>query len=337
MIDKQSFSFLGGPPLVKMATGENISAEDLGGAKTHTHTSGGADHFCSDQTEAVARVRDILSLEKPQEIHLHRYQEQEPVIPADSIYDHMPVNFAQGIDTRAVIESIADGSVFIESKKDYAPGKADNILTGKIRIKGLPVGIIASNKVGIIFHEAAKKATEWIVRCCQEKTPLLFIMNSPGFMVGSDSEHEGIGKYGSDLVRAVSCAQVPKIQLVIGPDNGAANYGMSGRAYKPHFLFSTMRSRTSVMSGKSAGGVLLSIEEGKRKKSGNPMTDEEKNAFQNKMIEKYDGEAHPFYCSARLLNDRVLKFSEIRDWLGMGFEVSMLKPIGEPAFGNFRF
>ena len=337
MIDQQSFSFLGGPPLVKMATGETISAEDLGGAKTHTHISGGADHFCSDQSDAVARVRDILSLEKPQEINLHRYQEQEPMIPSDTIYDLLPIATGQSIDARAIIETIADGSVFQEFKKDYAQGRASNILTGKIRIKGLPVGVIASNQVGIIFHEAARKATEWIVRCSQEKIPLLFLMNSPGFMVGSESEHAGIGKYGADLVRAVSCAQVPRIQLVIGPDNGAANYGMCGRAYKPHFLFSTMRSRTSVMSGKSAGGVLLSIEDVKRKMSGKPMTQEERDAFQEKMIAKYDGEAHPFFCSARLLNDRVLKFSEIRNWLGMAFEVSLLKPIGDPAFGNFRF
>jgi len=337
MIDKQSFSFLGGPPLVKMATGETISAEDLGGARTHTQISGGADHLCTDQADAVARVRDILSLSKPQTCHLHRYQEQEPAVPPDSIYDYIPVNFAQSIDTRSIIECIADGSVFLEYKKDYAMGKASNILTGKIRIKGLPVGVVASNGVGIIFHEAARKATEWIVRCSQEKIPLLFIMNAPGFMVGSEAEHAGIGKYGSDLVRAVSCAQVPRIQLVIGPDNGAANYGMCGRAYRPHFLFSTMRSRTSVMSGKSAAGVLLSIEEGKHQRSGTPMTQEEKDAFREKMIEKYDGEAHPFYCSARILNDRVLKFSEIRDWLAMGFEVSLLKEIGEPAFGNFRF
>ncbi|MBL7207460.1 MAG: propionyl-CoA carboxylase, partial [Desulfobacterales bacterium] len=141
----------------------------------------------------------------------------------------------------------------------------------------------------------------------------------------------------ADMVRAVSCAQVPRIQLVIGPDNGAANYGMCGRAYRPHFLFSTMRSRTSVMSGRSAAGVLLSIEERKRDARGKPMTEEEKQAFRKKMIEKYDGEAHPFYCGARLLNDRVLKFSEIRDWLAMAFEVSLLKPIGDPSFGNFRF
>nr|WP_281491964.1 carboxyl transferase domain-containing protein [Desulfosarcina cetonica] len=176
-----------------------------------------------------------------------------------------------------------------------------------------------------------------VVRCSQEKTPLLFIQSAPGYMVGSESEHQGIGKYGSDMVRTVACAQVPRIQLVIGPDNGAANYGMCGRAYRPHFLFSTMRARTGVMSGRSAAGVLLSIEEKKREAKGKPMTVEEKQAFSQKMIEKYDGEAHPFFCGSRLLTDRVLKFSEIRDWLGMAFEVSLLKPIGEPSFGNVRF
>jgi 3-methylcrotonyl-CoA carboxylase beta subunit len=206
-----------------------------------------------------------------------------------------------------------------------------------MRIKGLPIGVLASNGVGIIFFEAARKATEWIVRCCQEKIPLLFIQSSPGYMVGSESEHMGIGKYGADMVRAVSCAQVPRIQLVIGPDNGAANYGMCGRAYKPHFLFSTMRARTSVMSGRSAAGVLLSIEERKRDRQKNPMSEAEKEAFSQGMITKYDVEAHPFYCGARLLNDRVLKFSEIRNWLAMAVEVSLFQPIGDPSFGNFRF
>ncbi len=337
MIDKQSFSFLGGPPLVKMATGETITAEDLGGARTHTEISGGADYLCQDQDEAVARVRNILSLEKPQTIHLHRYQEQEPAMPPEAIYDFMPISPHKGIDVRNIIQCIADGSVFNEYKENYAFGKATNILTGKIRIKGFPVGVIASNQVGIIFYEAARKATEWIVRCCNEKIPLLFIQNAPGFMVGSESEYAGIGKYGADMVRAVACAQVPRVQLVIGPDNGAANYGMCGRGYRPHFLFSTMRARTGVMSGKSAGGVLLFIEENKRKARGNPMSEEEKEEFKDKMIEKYESEAHPFFCASRLLNDRVLKFSEIREWLGMAFEVSLLKPIGEPGFGNFRF
>ena len=235
------------------------------------------------------------------------------------------------------MKAFADDSVFSEYKKNYAPGRGDNIVTGKMRIKGITVGVVAANGVGIIFSEAACKATEWIVRCSQEKIPILFVQSSPGYMVGSESEHMGIGKYGADMVRAVSCAQVPRIQLVIGPDNGAANYGMCGRAYRPHFLFTTMRARTSVMSGRSAAGVLLSIEERKRALKENPMTQTEKEEFSQEMIKKYDGEAHPFYCGARLFNDRVLKFSEIREWLAMAFEVSLLKKIGEPTFGNFRF
>lgn len=337
MIDKMSYSFLGGPPLVKMATGEEISAEDLGGARVHTHVSGGADHFCGSQEEAVIRVREILCLEPPQTIHSHRYAETPPAVPVESLYEMMPSAVHQGIDGRQFLEAIADDSYFIEYKKDYAPGRGDNILAGKIRIKGIPVGVIASNSVGIIFAEAARKAAEWIIRCSQEKIPLLFVQNAPGYMVGSESEHQGIGKYGADMVRAVSCAQVPRIQLVIGPDNGAANYGMCGRAYRPHFLFHTMRSRTSVMSGRSAAGVLLSIEERKRAALGKPMSEDEKAAFSQKMMDKYDGEAHPFYCGARLLSDRVLKFSEIRDWLAMAVEVSLLESIGDPAFGNLRF
>jgi len=337
MIDQMSYSFLGGPPLVKMATGEVISAEDLGGANVHTQLSGGADHFCRNQDEAISKVREILSLEPPQKLHLHRYAETPCLASEEAIYDSLPSGINQGINMHKFIETIADDSYLIEYKKNYAPGRGDNIIAGKIRLKGFPVGVIASNGVGIIFVESARKATEWIVRCCYEKIPIIFLQGSPGYMVGSESEHMGIGKYGADMVRAVSCAQVPRIQLVIGPDNGAANYGMCGRGYRPHFLFSTMRARTSVMSGQSAAGVLLSIEERKRSAKKNPMTEEEKQIFRNKLIEKYDGEAHPFYCAARLLNDRVLKFSEIRDWLAMAVELSILQPIKNPSFGNFRF
>lgn len=337
MIDKLAYSFLGGPPLVKMATGEVISAEDLGGAKVHTGTSGGADVFCENQEEAIARVREMLCMETPQTVHIHRYEESEPLTGEDAIYELMPQSVHQAIDGRKILEALGDDSHFIEYKKDYAPGRGDNILAGKIRIKGIPCGVIASNGLGIIFAEAARKAAEWIVRCSHEKIPILFVQNSPGYMVGSESEHMGIGKYGADMVRAVSCAQVPRIQLVIGPDHGAANYGMCGRAYRPNFLFATMRARTSVMSGRSAAGVLLSIEERKREAQNNPMTEEEKEAFRKKMIEKYDGEAHPFYSGARLLNDGVIRFSEIRDHLAMALEVSLLKPTGDPGFGNFRF
>ncbi|MCU0575183.1 MAG: hypothetical protein MUC41_19675, partial [Syntrophobacteraceae bacterium] len=308
-----------------------------GGARVHTQISGGADHFCRNQDEAVAKVREVLSLEPPQKMHSHRYAEVPPHVGPEAIYELLPAKIHQGINVRSFLEAIADDSHFIEYKSQYAPGRGDNIVAGKLRIKGIPVGIIASNGLGIIFAEAARKATEWIIRCSQEKVPLLFIQSSPGYMVGSESEHMGIGKYGADMVRSVSCAQVPRIQLVIGPDNGAANYGMCGRAYRPHFLFHTMRSRTSVMSGRSAAEVLLTIEERKRAGQGNPMSEGEKQAFRQQMMDKYDGEAHPFYCAARLLSDRVVKFREIRDWLAMAFEVSLLMPIGEPAFGNLRF
>ncbi|WP_027369807.1 acyl-CoA carboxylase subunit beta [Desulfovermiculus halophilus] len=337
MIDNMAYSFLGGPPLVKAATGEEITAEELGGARIHTQRSGGADYLCATQDEAVAKVREMLAWEKPQTVHHHRYPEKPPRVPSEKLYELIPKHVQQGIQIRPILEAIADDSEFAEYKKEYARGQGDNIVTGKMRIKGLPVGVVASNGVGIIFVEAARKAAEWIVRCSQDKTPLLFIQNAPGYMVGSDAEHTGIGKYGADMVRAVSCAQVPRVQLVIGPDHGAANYGMCGRAYRPHFLFATMRARTSVMSGRSAASVLLSIEKRKRKDQGKEMGPEEAEKFQQDMIEKYDGEAHPFYCGARILNDRVLKFSEIRDWLGMAFEVSLLKEIGEPNFGNFRF
>ncbi len=337
MIDKLSYSFLGGPPLVKAATGEVISAEELGGARIHTHISGGADHFCKTQDEGILKIREILSMESLQVLHISKTPVKPPKRSLDSIYDLIPANIYRGIEIRPFLEAVCDDSQFVEYKKHYALGRGDNIVTGKMRIKGIPVGVVAANMMGIIFTESARKATEWIMRCCQDKLPLIFIQSSPGYMVGSQAEHEGIGKYGADMVRAVSCANVPKIQLVIGPDNGAANYGMCGRAYRPHFLFTTMRGHTSVMSGRFAGEVLLSLEEKKRTDSGSSMTDEEKRAFKQEIIARYDSEAHPFFCAARLLNDGVLKFREIRDWLAASLEISLLKPVADSCFGGFRF
>ncbi len=336
MIDRMSYSFLGGPPLVKAALGEEVTAEDLGGGYVHTHISGGADHLCRDQEEAAGRVRDILAHETPQEVRIARRAEVAPRFPIDGLYDLLPDNIYRAIDVRAVIDHIADGYPFREYKRDYAPGRGDNIVCGKFFLKGIPVGVVASNSTGIIFHQAAQKATEFIIRCSKDKTPLLFLQNSPGYMVGTQSEHAGIGKYGANMVRAVSNARVPRIQMVIGPDHGAANYGMCGRAYKPHFLFSTMRARTSVMSGQSAAYVLLTLEKGKRKLAGKEMTPDEEEAFRQKMTEKYDGEAHPFYCASRLLTDGVLRFNEIRDTLAAAFEISLLTPVPDTILGNFR-
>jgi 3-methylcrotonyl-CoA carboxylase beta subunit len=337
MIEHLAYSFLGGPPLVKAAIGEEIDAEGLGGAGVHAKISGGADHICKDQMGGIERVREILSQEHVQKVHCPRWEEVPPAVEEESIYELMPARVHQAIDVVSIIECFADGVKFRGYKDDYAPGRGDKIITGKIRIKGIPVGVVAANDSGIIFVEAARKATEFIVRCSMEKIPLLFVQNSPGYMVGSEAEHGGIGKYGADMVRAVSNARVPRIQLVIGPDNGAANYGMCGRAYRPHFLFSTMRARTSVMSGRSAAEVLLSLEKRKRQTKDQEMTDAEAVSFREELLKKYELEAHPFYCGARLFNDRVLFFREIREALALALEVSLLKPIPESTFGNFRF
>ena len=337
MIETLAYSFLGGPPLVKAAIGEVVEAEALGGAEVHAQISGGADHICKDQLEGIQKVREILSQETPQRLHCQRWEEIPPAVEEEKIYELMPAGIHQAIDVCSIIECFADGVGLKEFKRDYAPGRGDKIVTGKIRLKGIPVGVVAANDSGIIFVEAARKATEFIIRCSMEKVPLLFVQNSPGYMVGSEAEHRGIGKYGADMVRAVSNAKVPRFQLVIGPDNGAANYGMCGRAYRPHFLFSTMRARTSVMSGRSAAEVLLSLEQRKRKSQGQEMTDEQAASFRKELLKKYELEAHPFYCGARLFNDRVLFLREIRQALALALEVSLLKPIPESTFGNFRF
>jgi 3-methylcrotonyl-CoA carboxylase beta subunit len=337
MIHQMSYSFLGGPPLVRAALGEEVTAEDLGGGRVHTSISGGADHLCQNQDEAIQRVRDILAHEQGQRLQVERHEELAPYYPIEGLYDILPDNIYRAVDVREVLAHIADGYPFREYKKDYAPGRGDNIVCGKIFLKGIPVGVVAANSTGIIFHQSAQKATEFIIRCAKDKTPLLFIQNSPGYMVGTESEHAGIGKYGANMVRAVSNARVPRLQLVIGPDHGAANYGMCGRAYKPHFLFSTMRARTSVMSGQSAAFVLLTLEQRNQKLKGKEMSPEEAEAFRQRMMAKYEGEAHPFYCAARLLTDGVIRFRDIRDVLATALEVSLLRPIPDSVLGNFHF
>lgn len=337
MIDKMSYSFLGGPPMVKAAIGEEVSMEELGGARVHTGISGGADHFVTNQIEGIQKLRELLSNEPLKSITINRQPEKPPAVEDDHLYKVLPIDPYRGINVREVIRAIADESKMIEYKKEYSPGRGDNIVCGKIRIKGIPVGIIASNNIGVIFIDAAKKATEWVIRCCTQKIPILYIQNSPGYMVGTDEEYGGIGKYGSNMVRVAACANVPKIQWVIGPDHGAANYGMCGRAYDPNFIFNTLRSRTSVMSGRTAGKILTTLEKVNAKKIGKEMNDNELIEFEKMMIEKYSKEAHPFYTEARLYHDGTLPFKYCRDALATALEVSLLKPIKESNFGNFKF
>jgi len=337
MIDKLSYSFLGGPPMVKSAIGEVVSMEDLGGARIHTGISGGADHFVGSQDEGILKLRELLSYDPSQKLFIDRRSTIPPKVADDHIYKVMPIDPYRGINVREIIAAIADGSRFSEYKSDYNPGRGDNILCGKIHLKGIPVGIVAANGIGVIFVDAARKAAEWVIRCCTQKIPILYIQNSPGYMVGTEEEYAGIGKYGSNMVRAGACANVPKIQWIIGPDHGAANYGMCGRAYDPNFIFNTMRGRTSVMSGRTAGNILTSLERANAKKNGKEMDEEALKNFEEMMVEKYSSESHPFYTEARLYHDGTIPFRDCRNVLASAFEVSLLKPIPESNFGNFKF
>lgn len=337
MIDKLAYSFLGGPPMVKSAIGEVVSMEDLGGARVHTSKSGGADHFVRTQDEGIEKLRELLAYDPEQKMHVERRETIEPRYPVERLYEVLPVDPYVAIDVREVIACIADDSQFSEYKRNYNPGQGDNIVCGKIYLKGIPVGIIASNNNGVIFVDAARKATEWVIRCCNQKIPILYIQNSPGYMVGTREEYAGIGKYGSDMVRACACADVPKIQWVIGPDHGAANYGMCGRAYDPRFIFHTMRSRTSVMSGQTASFILTTLERENAKRQGKEMDEEAAARFAQRIKDKYTKEAHPFYQEARLYNDGTFPLRDCREVLATAFEVSLLRSIPDSYFGNFKF
>jgi acetyl-CoA carboxylase carboxyltransferase component len=337
MIEKLAFAFLAGPPMVKSAIGEDVSMEDLGGAYVHTRHSGGCDHFVKSQEQGIEKLRELIKFDPPQETYIDRREAKEPGVPVERLYEILPKDTYRAINVREVIKCIADDSYFSEYKKEYKSGRGDTIVCGKMWLKGIPVGVIASNGVGVIFIEAARKAAEWMIRCGNDKTPLLFIQNAPGYMVGKQEEWRGIGKYGADMVRTCSTVQVPKIQWVIGPDHGAANYGMCGRAYKPRFCFQTMRARTSVMSGKTAAFILTSLERKKAKAAGRDMDEDEVARFDSMMREKYDKEAHPFFTGARLFHDGVITLRESRDVLARAFELALHQPITDSVYGNVKF
>ncbi|MDY6857196.1 MAG: carboxyl transferase domain-containing protein [Thermodesulfobacteriota bacterium] len=337
MIEKLAFAFLAGPPMVKSAIGEDVSMEDLGGAHVHTRHSGGCDHFVQSQEQGIEKLKELIKFDPPQKIYIDRRDAKEPAIPVERLYEILPQDTYRAINVRQVIKCIADESYFSEYKKEYKSGRGDTIVCGKIWLKGIPVGVIASNGVGVIFIEAARKAAEWMIRCGNDKTPLLFIQNAPGYMVGKQEEWSGIGKYGADMVRTCSTVRVPKIQWVIGPDHGAANYGMCGRAYQPRFCFQTMRARTSVMSGKTAAFILAGLERKKAKATGREMNEAEVAKFDSMMREKYNKEAHPFFTGARLFHDGVITLKESRDVLARAFELALHQPIPDSVYGNVKF
>jgi 3-methylcrotonyl-CoA carboxylase beta subunit len=327
MIEKMAYAFLAGPPMVKSAIGETVSMDDLGGAYVHTQHSGGCDHFVRSQAEGIQKLRDIIEFEPSQTLYTERRKSVEPKVDFKEVMRNNPANTYHGIDIKESIKGIADDSYFHEYKPTYGPGRGTSIVAGKMWLKGMPVGVIASSGNGVIYIDAARKAIEWMIRCGNSNLPVLFMQGSPGYMIGKDEEWGGIGKYGSDMVRTTSVLNVPKLQYVIGPDHGAANYGMCGRAFKPVFCFTNMRGRTTVMSGETAGFIVESVRRKNIVAKGEEVNEEEMTAFRQMMRDRYDAEGHPFLTGSLLFHDGVVAFSEARNKLARALELSLrVKP-----------
>jgi 3-methylcrotonyl-CoA carboxylase beta subunit len=331
IVRRQGTIFLGGPPLVKAATGEVVSAEDLGGADVHARQSGVADHYATDDVHALAIVRRIvgtLNTRKTIDIDL-----AEPVEPKYAIQDLdaiVPTDLKKQYDIREVIARLVDGSEFDEFKRLYGT----TLVTGFARIWGMPVGIIANN--GILFSESALKGAHFIELCCQRRIPLLFLQNISGFMVGRQYEAGGIAKDGAKLVTAVACAQVPKITLLVGGSFGAGNYGMCGRAYSPRFLFTWPNSRISVMGGEQAASVLATVRRDNIEADGKTWSAEEEEAFKAPIRDRYEEEGSPYHATARLWDDGIILPSETRRVLALAFSAALNAPVPETKFGVFR-
>eukprot|EP01114_Cavostelium_apophysatum_P005461 TRINITY_DN1648_c0_g1_i1.p1 TRINITY_DN1648_c0_g1~~TRINITY_DN1648_c0_g1_i1.p1 ORF type:complete len:396 (+),score=120.17 TRINITY_DN1648_c0_g1_i1:570-1757(+) len=320
--------FLGGPPLVKAATGEVVSAEDLGGADLHCRKSGVADHFANDDTHAIAICRRIVAnLNYKKQPQTTIQKPEEPLFSASELGGIIPVDKRIQFDVRKVIARIVDGSRFDEFKALFGT----TLVTGFARIHGYPIGIIANN--GVLFAESAQKGAHFIELCNQRGIPLLFLQNITGFMVGKEYEAGGIAKHGAKLVTAVACAQVPKFTVIIGGSFGAGNYGMCGRAYSPRFLWQWPNARISVMGGPQAASVLATIkrDNAEKTKTNWPAAEEEK--FKGKIEALYEKEGMPYFSSARLWDDGIIDPADTRTILGMGLSVSLNAPI--PKGGNF--
>ena len=331
IVKNQGTIFLGGPPLVKAATGEVVSAEDLGGADVHARKSGVADHYAQDDHHALSIARRIVShlnVAKSPDIPL-----SDPRDPAYDIADLdglVPADLKKQYDVREVIARIADASEFDEFKALYGT----TLVTGFAHIHGMPVGILGNN--GILFSESALKAAHFIELCCQRRIPLLFLQNIVGFMVGRDYEAGGIAKDGAKMVTAVACAQVPKVTLIVGGSYGAGNYGMCGRAYSPRFLFTWPNARISVMGGEQAASVLATVKRDNIEASGETWSQVEEEEFKAPIRDQYETEGNPYYATARLWDDGIIAPSETRRVLALAFSAALNAPVPETRFGVFR-
>jgi 3-methylcrotonyl-CoA carboxylase beta subunit len=332
IVKNQGTIFLGGPPLVKAAIGEVVSAEDLGGGDVHTRLSGVADHLAENDLHALAIARQIvahLNWTKPQPLRLQPVQ--PPKHASDELLGIVPADTRKPYDVREVIARIVDGSEFHEFKARYGA----TLVTGFAHIEGMPVGIVANN--GVLFSESAMKGAHFIELCCQRRVPLVFLQNITGFMVGRKYESEGIAKHGAKMVTAVATATVPKFTVIIGGSFGAGNYGMCGRAYSPRFLWMWPNARIGVMGGEQAASVLATVRrDGIEGKGGSWSADEEA-AFKQPILQQFEHQAHPYYASARLWDDGVIAPTDTRRVLALAISASLNAPIPDaPKFGVFR-
>ncbi|HEV7573920.1 MAG TPA: carboxyl transferase domain-containing protein [Thermoanaerobaculia bacterium] len=323
--------FLAGPPLVKAATGEEVTAQDLGGADVHTRISGVADHFAEDDADAIAIVRNIVeNLRVNKHEPETRIDPEEPALDPKELYGVIPSDIRKPYDVREVVARIVDGSKFQEFKERYAP----TIVTGFARIFGYKVGILANN--GVLFSESALKATHFIELCNQRRIPLIFLQNITGFMVGKEYERGGIAKDGAKMVHAVANSTVPKFTVIIGGSFGAGNYGMCGRAYSPRFLWMWPNARISVMGGEQAAGVLTTVKRDQLARAGKELSVEDERAIADPVLQKYETEGSPYYSTARLWDDGVIDPAETRTYLGLGLSIAYHAAIDAPKFGVFR-
>jgi 3-methylcrotonyl-CoA carboxylase beta subunit len=324
--------FLAGPPLVKSATGEEVTAENLGGADLHTRESGVADHFAEDESEALRMVRNVVeNLNINPKHRLNVEVSEEPNHNIDDLMGIIPDDNRTPYDVREVISRIVDGSRFHEFKQRYG----NTLVCGFARIHGYPVGIVANN--GILFSESSLKGAHFVELCGQRGIPLVFLQNITGFMVGRDAESGGIAKDGAKLVTAVSCVPVPKFTVIIGGSHGAGNYGMCGRAYDPRFVFMWPNSRISVMGGPQAADVLATVKQDQRERENlSPLSDYELESLRKPILEKYETEGSPYYSTARLWDDGIIDPRDTRDILGLCISASLNAPFPDQKYGVFR-
>ncbi len=331
IVRNQGTIFLGGPPLVRAATGEEVTAEELGGGLVHTGQSGVADHLAENDTDAIRIARQIFeSLPTSRQYGLTTSAPEDPHYDPGEIYGLIPTDNRKPYDVHELVARLVDGSRFDEFKTRYGA----TLVTGFALLGGIPVGILANN--GVLFSEAALKATHFIQLCAQRHVPLLFLQNITGFMVGREYETRGIAKDGAKMVTAVSNARVPKITVIVGASNGAGNYGMCGRAYGPRFLFMWPNARISVMGGEQAASVLLNVKLSQLEQRGGAMGAEEQSAFTRPILEKYEREGSPYYSTARLWDDGVIDPLETRSALTLAVSAALCRPIEDTTFGVFR-